>query len=170
MIDVRMPEVDGVRATAHIIDTFVEAAPEVLVLTTFDLDESAAEAIEAGASAFVLKSAEPEFLLAAIRTVAAGNSVVAAGTTRALFERFRSARRVEPGPEYSTLTQRERELPPCRARPIERRDRRTRGALRSHRQDPHLPDPDHWPYETASNSSSMPTNADSYEAPAVAPG
>lgn len=110
VMDVRMPEVDGVRATAHIIDTFVEAAPKVLVLTTFDLDESVAEAIEAGASAFVLKSAEPEFLLAAIRTVAAGNNVVAAGATRALFERFRSARRVEPGPEYSTLTQREREI------------------------------------------------------------
>ena len=64
----------------------------MLVLTTFDLDEAAVSAIEAGASGFVLKDARPELLLAAIRAVADGNQVVAAGATRTLLERFRTAR------------------------------------------------------------------------------
>ena len=81
----------------------------VLVLTTFDLDEAALSAIEAGASGFVLKSAEPELLLASIRAVASGTQVVAAGATRALVERFR-AREAAPGPEYDALTPREREI------------------------------------------------------------
>ena len=64
----------------------------MLVLTTFDLDEAAVSAIEAGASGFVLKDARPELLLAAVRAVADGNQVVAAGATRTLLERFRTAR------------------------------------------------------------------------------
>lgn len=109
LMDVQMPDVDGVAATAELVTTLGAAAPRVLVLTTFDLDEAAAAAIEAGASGFVLKSTEPEFLLAAIRAVAAGNQVVAAGATRSLFERFR-ARTAAPGPEYAALTAREREI------------------------------------------------------------
>lgn len=109
VMDVRMPGVDGVTATRQLTDDLGDAAPKVLVLTTFDEDESAAAAIEAGASGFVLKSAEPEMLLAAIRSVAAGNQVLAAGATRDLFARFRS-RGADPGPEYDRLTAREREI------------------------------------------------------------
>jgi DNA-binding NarL/FixJ family response regulator len=110
LMDVRMPRVDGVAATRALLAAHGAQAPKVLVLTTFDLDEAAASAIEAGASGFVLKSAEPEFLLASLRAVAAGNKVVAAGATRALWERFRARPTLPPGPEYHTLTSREREI------------------------------------------------------------
>lgn len=110
VMDVRMPRVDGVAATREVLAAFGERAPRVLVLTTFDLDESAAAAIEAGASAFLLKDSQPEFLLAAIRAVAAGNQIVAASATRALFERFRARSIDPPGQEYEALTPREREI------------------------------------------------------------
>ena len=90
LMDVRMGRVDGVAATRDLVAAYGDRAPKVLVLTTFDHDEAAASAIEAGASGFVLKGAEPEFLLASVRAVAAGNQVVAAGATRALWERFRA--------------------------------------------------------------------------------
>ncbi|WP_066909492.1 response regulator [Millisia brevis] len=109
LMDVRMPGVDGITATAELVRTLGERAPKVLVLTTFDADEAAASAIESGASGFVLKDAQPEFLLASIRAIAAGNQVVAAAATRKLFERFR-ARAAAPGPEYDELTAREREI------------------------------------------------------------
>ncbi len=110
LMDVRMPRVDGVEATRRIVAQFGEDAPRVLVLTTFDLDELAADAIEAGASGFVLKETRPEFLLAAIRAVADGTQVVAAGATRAVFERFRERATAVPGADYDRLTPREREI------------------------------------------------------------
>jgi DNA-binding NarL/FixJ family response regulator len=110
LMDVRMPVTDGVEATRSLITRFGDAAPKVLVLTTFDLDEAAAAAIEAGASGFLLKGAEPDFLLASIRAIAAGNQVVAAGATRQLWERFRARPATPPGPEYDTLTDRERQI------------------------------------------------------------
>ena len=70
VMDVRMARVDGVTATRRLHEALGDAAPRVLVLTTFDLDEAAVSAIEAGASGFVLKDARPELLLAAIRAVA----------------------------------------------------------------------------------------------------
>ncbi|SIS16937.1 response regulator transcription factor [Williamsia sterculiae] len=109
LMDVRMPGVDGITATADLIEGFGSAAPKVLVLTTFDVDEAAASAIEAGASGFVLKDAQPDFLLAAVRAVAEGSHVVAASATRRLFERHRSRSGV-PGAEYDQLTAREREI------------------------------------------------------------
>ena len=109
VMDVRMTRVDGVTATRRLHESLGTAAPRVLVLTTFDLDEAAVSAIEAGASGFVLKDAHPELLLAAVRAVAAGNQVVAAGATRTLLERFRTPR-ARPGPEYAELTPREREI------------------------------------------------------------
>lgn len=109
LMDVRMPGVDGITATAELIAAHGDRTPKVLVLTTFDVDEAAASAIEAGASGFVLKDAQPEFLLASIRAVAAGNQVVAASATRQLFERHRSRQSV-PGPEFDRLTPREREI------------------------------------------------------------
>ena len=75
LMDVRMGRVDGVAATRDLVAAYGDRAPKVLVLTTFDHDEAAASAIEAGASGFVLKGAEPEFLLASVRAVAAGNQV-----------------------------------------------------------------------------------------------
>lgn len=110
LMDVRMPELDGVAATAQIVAGTTGPTPRVLVLTTFDVDESAARAIQAGASGFVLKDADPEFLLAAIRTVHAGNAVIAASATRRLLEQF-SARTGRRAPvELGTLTTREREI------------------------------------------------------------
>jgi DNA-binding NarL/FixJ family response regulator len=109
-MDVRMPRLDGVAATRRIVAGLGEQAPRILVLTTFDQDALAADAIEAGASGFLLKEAQPELLLAAIRAVADGNQVVAAGATRAIFERFRQRATTAPGVEYDRLTEREREI------------------------------------------------------------
>lgn len=86
LMDIRMPVKDGISATADIVSSGSDA--KVLVLTTFDFDEAAAKAIRAGASGFVLKDADPEFLLAAIRTVHAGTTVFAAAATRDLLRRF----------------------------------------------------------------------------------
>jgi DNA-binding NarL/FixJ family response regulator len=107
LMDIRMPVMDGIDATAAILGG-IPNPPRVIVLTTFDLDESAARAIRAGASGFVLKDAEPEFLLAAIRTVHAGTSVIAAAQTRELFEHFGRAR-TRPA-EFDELTAREKEI------------------------------------------------------------
>ncbi|HET8867793.1 MAG TPA: response regulator transcription factor [Agrococcus sp.] len=107
LMDVRMPVLDGISATARI----VAARPQsrVVVLTTFDLDEAAARAIRAGASGFILKDAEPELVLASIRTVHAGNEVVAASATRELFKAFGAQRRSAPA-AYAELTDRERQI------------------------------------------------------------
>ncbi|MCW4384587.1 response regulator transcription factor [Salinibacterium sp. SYSU T00001] len=114
LMDIRMPVMDGIEATARIVSDAEEqgvVAPKVIVLTTFDLDEAATRAIRAGASGFLLKDAEPEFLLAAIRTVHSGNAVIAASATRELFEHFGAAPAApqEP-PAFGTLTEREREI------------------------------------------------------------
>lgn len=110
LMDIRMPELDGVAATARIVARTTGSTPRVLVLTTFDVDESAARAIQAGASGFVLKDADPEFLLAAIRTVHAGNAVIAASATRRLLEQFTSRQVKRTPPELETLTARERQI------------------------------------------------------------
>ncbi len=84
LMDVRMPRVDGIEATARITASLPDS--KVVVLTTFDLDEYALAAIRAGASGFLLKDAPPEELLAAVRTVHAGDAVIAPSTTRRLLE------------------------------------------------------------------------------------
>jgi DNA-binding NarL/FixJ family response regulator len=85
--------------------------PRIIVLTTFDLDEAATRAIRGGASGFLLKDADPEFLLAAIRTVHSGTSVIAAAATRELFQHFDSQSvRKSPPPEFGTLTAREHHI------------------------------------------------------------
>jgi DNA-binding NarL/FixJ family response regulator len=112
LMDVRMPRMDGVEATRAI--TARGEVPRVVVLTTFDLDEYVFAAIKAGAAAFLLKDAPPEDLLAAIRTVHAGDSVVAPSTTRRLLDRFAAV--LPDGPDESPddrlagLTDREREV------------------------------------------------------------
>ncbi|MDM7854055.1 response regulator [Cellulomonas alba] len=84
LMDVRMPAMDGLEATALV--TARPDAPRVVVLTTFDLDEYVLAAIRAGASGFLLKDAEPEDMLAAIRTVHRGDAVIAPSSTRRLLE------------------------------------------------------------------------------------
>jgi DNA-binding NarL/FixJ family response regulator len=110
LMDLEMPGTGGVDATRALVERYADEAPKILVLTTFDLDEAAASAIEAGASGFLLKSADPELLLASVRAVASGTNVVAAGATRRLWERFRSRPTRTPGREYDALTEREREI------------------------------------------------------------
>lgn len=112
LMDIRMPVMDGIDSTRGIVAAAAARGgrqPRVIVLTTFDLDEAAARAIRAGASGFLLKDTDPEFLLAAIRTVHAGTSVVAASATRDLFEHF-GVVAVEAPASFGTLTGREREI------------------------------------------------------------
>ncbi len=115
LMDIRMPVMDGIAATEAILeraDSLGQEAARIIVLTTFALDESAARAIRGGASGFVLKDADPELLLAAIRTVHAGNAVIAASATRELFEYFGSqgSSPIEVPAAFATLTDREREI------------------------------------------------------------
>jgi DNA-binding NarL/FixJ family response regulator len=114
LMDIRMPVMDGIEATERIVaasEARGGAGPRIIVLTTFDLDEAATRAIRGGASGFLLKDADPEFLLAAIRTVHSGTAVLAPSATRELFQHFdsRSARAVEPE-AFATLTARERDV------------------------------------------------------------
>ena len=113
LMDVRMPRKDCIEATAEILDQVpVDRAPKIIVLTTFDLDEYVVAAIRAGASGFLLKDAQPEDLLGAIRTVHRGDAVIAPSATRRLLERVVRA----PEPEekdtsvLSSLTERELEV------------------------------------------------------------
>jgi DNA-binding NarL/FixJ family response regulator len=110
VMDVRMPGMDGVAATQQICQA--AERPRVLILTTFDLDEYAFAALRAGASGFLLKSAQPEELLYAIRSVHRGDSVVAPSTTRRLIRRFlpHLPATGEPPPGLTELTAREREV------------------------------------------------------------
>jgi DNA-binding NarL/FixJ family response regulator len=114
LMDIRMPIMDGIEATERIVASANgggAAAPRVIVLTTFDLDEAAIRAIRGGASGFLLKDTDPEFLLAAIRAVHAGTAVVAPSATRELFRHFDSRAATVPEPEaFGTLTAREREV------------------------------------------------------------
>jgi DNA-binding NarL/FixJ family response regulator len=110
VMDLRMPVLDGVAATRRICAS--AHGPRVLVLTTFDTDEEAFAALQAGASGFLLKSAAPEELLSAIRVVAAGEAVVAPRVTRRLLDRFAGRLTPSPGPAGapSGLTDRETEV------------------------------------------------------------
>jgi DNA-binding NarL/FixJ family response regulator len=109
LMDVRMPNVDGIEAARRIIDGS-EHAPRVLVLTTFDLDEYVYEALRAGASGFLLKDAPEEQLVSGIRIVADGGSLFAPAVTRRLIERFTGAAPRKPSPALADLTARELEV------------------------------------------------------------
>lgn len=86
VMDIRMPVLDGIQATRQV--TALDNPPHVLVLTTFDLDEYVFGALRAGASAFLLKDALPEHLIAAVHTVARGDALLDPAVTRAVVERF----------------------------------------------------------------------------------
>ncbi|MEU9331233.1 response regulator transcription factor [Streptomyces canus] len=111
LMDVRMPGMDGIEATRRIVES--GGRSRVLVLTTFDLDEYAYDALRAGASGFFLKDARPEELVVGIRAVAAGGSVISPGITRKLIDTYTS-RRTGPTPAHerrlADLTEREREV------------------------------------------------------------
>jgi len=107
LMDIRMPGMDGIEATSRV--TALDDPPRVLVLTTFDLDEYVYRALEAGASGFLLKDAPPERLVDAVRTVAAGDALLAPEVTRRLIERYLAS---PPAPAASRpeLTPREEEI------------------------------------------------------------
>jgi DNA-binding NarL/FixJ family response regulator len=108
LMDIRMPELDGLEATRRILAA--DPAARVLVLTTFDLDEYIYEALKAGASGFVLKDDPPEQLLAAIRTVAAGDALLSAAVTKRVIKEFTRIPRPALPQGLSELTTREREV------------------------------------------------------------
>jgi DNA-binding NarL/FixJ family response regulator len=111
LMDVRMPELDGIEATRRLVEEGIET--KVVMLTTFDMDEYVYEALRAGASGFLLKDVPPEQLVAGIRSVASGDSLLAPALTRRMIEEFvrrppesvRAARS-----ELSDLTERELEV------------------------------------------------------------
>lgn len=115
LMDVRMPIMDGIAATRQLLEQ--RESQKIIVLTTFDLDEYALDAIDAGASGFLLKDAPPEQLLGAIESVFHGDAVIAPSTTKRLLEHLVKPKTFETAGQYdaqrvalATLTAREREV------------------------------------------------------------
>jgi DNA-binding NarL/FixJ family response regulator len=108
LMDIRMPEVDGIEATRRILAA--DDSTRVLVLTTFDLDEYVYEALRAGASGFVLKDDPPEQLIAAVRTVAGGEALLSPAVTRRVIQQFTRVHRQAPPDAVAFLTARELEV------------------------------------------------------------
>jgi len=105
LMDIRMPELDGLEATRRILAT--DPGSRILILTTFDLDEYVFRALQAGASGFVLKDDPPEQLIAAVRTVAGGDALLSPSITRRVIAQFTRVRQQAPPKEVDTLTSRE---------------------------------------------------------------
>jgi DNA-binding NarL/FixJ family response regulator len=105
LMDIRMPELDGLQATRRIIAA--DEAARILILTTFDLDEYVYEALRAGASGFVLKDDPPEQLLDAIRIVAGGDALLSPAITKRVIKQFARIPQVAPPKQLDDLTERE---------------------------------------------------------------
>jgi DNA-binding NarL/FixJ family response regulator len=114
LMDIRMPELDGLAATRELLSAGPEGrhVPKILILTTFDVDDYVYDALAAGASGFLLKDTPPEQLVEAVRSVAAGESLLAPTVTRRLIEHFVSSRATrEQSPDgMDELTPRELEV------------------------------------------------------------
>jgi DNA-binding NarL/FixJ family response regulator len=108
LMDIQMPEIDGLEATRRILAA--NRAARILILTTFGLDEYVYEALRAGASGFVLKDDPAEQLIAAVRTVAAGNALLSPAITKRVIRQFTRIPRPAPPKELDELTEREREI------------------------------------------------------------
>jgi DNA-binding NarL/FixJ family response regulator len=112
LMDVRMPQLDGLEATRRILAEG-ESSPRIIMLTTFDIDEYVYTALRAGASGFLLKDVTPEQLVASVKLVAAGDALLAPSITRRLVERFAapvSSAAPTASAEVASLTAREREV------------------------------------------------------------
>ncbi len=136
LMDIRMPQLDGLQATRRIIAT--DNTARILILTTFGLDEYIYEALSAGASGFVLKDDPPEQLIEAVRTVAAGDALLSPAITKRVINQIHP----HPSPRAAERTRRAhctraRHPPARRPRPVQRRDRRGGLHQRNDRQDPH---------------------------------
>ena len=105
LMDIRMPELDGLQATQRILAA--DDTTRILILTTFDLDEYVYEALRAGASGFVLKDDPPEQLLGAIRTVAGGDALLSPAITKRVIKQFTRIPHPKPPKEVDDLTERE---------------------------------------------------------------
>jgi DNA-binding NarL/FixJ family response regulator len=111
LMDIRMPEMDGIEATRRIVATRDVVVTKVLILTTFDLDEYVYDAIRAGASGFLLKDAPAHHLIAGIRMIADGDALLAPSITRRLIEEFSAAQpTLQLMPQLAELTPREHEV------------------------------------------------------------
>jgi DNA-binding NarL/FixJ family response regulator len=111
LMDIQMPDIDGLQATRRILAEAEQQQIAVLMLTTFDLNEYVYEALRAGASGFLLKDVPPEDLIAAVRVVAAGDGLIAPTITKRLIEQFaRNAPPSTPPPQLESLTPRELEV------------------------------------------------------------
>jgi DNA-binding NarL/FixJ family response regulator len=108
LMDIRMPELDGIHATRHILEA--DPSARILILTTFDLDEYVYEALQAGASGFVLKDDPPEQLIAALRTVAAGDALLSPAVTKSVIKKFAQLPRPAPPEAIDELTARELDI------------------------------------------------------------
>jgi DNA-binding NarL/FixJ family response regulator len=108
LMDIRMPKLDGLEAARRILAA--SSAARVLVLTTFDLDEYIYQALRDGASGFVLKDDPPEQLIAAIRTVAAGDALLSPAITKRVIRQFTRIPRPAPPKAFGELTAREQEI------------------------------------------------------------
>jgi DNA-binding NarL/FixJ family response regulator len=108
LMDIRMPELDGIEATRRIVAA--DPAARILILTTFALDEYVYEALSAGASGFVLKDDPPEQLIGAVRTVAAGEALLSPTVTKQVIAQFARMPRPEVPKELGELTGREQEV------------------------------------------------------------
>ena len=108
LMDIRMPELDGIEATRRVLAA--DDTARVLILTTFNHDDHVYEALRAGASGFVLKDEPPERLIAAVRTIAAGDALLSPEVTRSVIAHFTQNRREPPPSAIETLTSREMDV------------------------------------------------------------